>query len=307
MSLGDNMTTHVLYHANCHDGMMSAVAALDILKHEAAETVYTAMKYGDDIPDIETQDTVYCVDFSLPLKTITDLVNNNILVRVIDHHQTAHEELGDFQHSHFLLYYDNFKSGCVLTWEYFHNVLTGYDFSHSLNQPVPQLLLHVQDRDLWLYKMIDTKRIMAGLSAQTMSLDNYYTWLCDPNAIETLNEQGRHLLFYRDNLIRTMAEQLNWITLAGNHIPIVNASVLFSEVANKLVEDYTDIPFAAYYYGRADKIQVGLRGRDSDGFDVSEVAKLYGGGGHKKASGFAIPFHELSSLLDSKLNYFYET
>ncbi|WP_277343388.1 DHHA1 domain-containing protein [Pseudomonas viridiflava] len=32
-----------------------------------------------------------------------------------------------------------------------------------------------------------------------------------------------------------------------------------------------------------------------EGLDVSEIAKLYGGGGHRNASGFRVPFgHELT-------------
>ncbi len=47
-------------------------------------------------------------------------------------------------------------------------------------------------------------------------------------------------------------------------------------------------PFAACYWDTTDGRVFGLRATD-DGIDVSEVAKLYGGGGHAKASGFKVP------------------
>lgn len=71
--------------------------------------------------------------------------------------------------------------------------------------------------------------------------------------------------------------------MGGHRILAVNATVLFSDIAGKLAEDR---PFGACYFEKANgRRQWALRSRDG-GIDVSVIAKAYGGGGHKNASGF---------------------
>lgn len=62
------------------------------------------------------------------------------------------------------------------------------------------------------------------------------------------------------------------------------ASVLQSEVCHELCQGE---PFAAAYWDEADGTRRwSLRSSETDGVDVSEIAKLYGGGGHVHAAGF---------------------
>lgn len=55
-----------------------------------------------------------------------------------------------------------------------------------------------------------------------------------------------------------------------------------------------DAPFAACYWDTPKGRDYSLRSR-GDGADVSEIASLYGGGGHRDAAGFSVPWgHELT-------------
>jgi len=68
-------------------------------------------------------------------------------------------------------------------------------------------------------------------------------------------------------------------------VPVTNATVAFSEVADELLTRHPQARFAAYYLDRADGLrQWGMRSRED--FDCSVIAKAFGGGGHKQASGF---------------------
>jgi len=58
-----------------------------------------------------------------------------------------------------------------------------------------------------------------------------------------------------------------------------------SDVAGELSEGY---PFAAVFWVSQSEKTYSLRSREN-GIDVSEIAKKYGGGGHKHAAGFKIP------------------
>ena len=63
-----------------------------------------------------------------------------------------------------------------------------------------------------------------------------------------------------------------------------------SEVAGELATD--DVDFGATYFESEKGWQYSLRSRN--GFDVSEVALAFGGGGHKAAAGFTVaqPVHQ---------------
>jgi oligoribonuclease NrnB/cAMP/cGMP phosphodiesterase (DHH superfamily) len=55
-------------------------------------------------------------------------------------------------------------------------------------------------------------------------------------------------------------------------------------------------PFAATYYD-SDKHRVFSLRSATDGLDVSEIAKEFGGGGHVHAAGFKVPrSHELAKV-----------
>jgi nanoRNase/pAp phosphatase (c-di-AMP/oligoRNAs hydrolase) len=47
-----------------------------------------------------------------------------------------------------------------------------------------------------------------------------------------------------------------------------------------------EAPFAACYYDKPGARVFSLRSRGDDGMDVSAIAAIYGGGGHRNAAGF---------------------
>ena len=56
-------------------------------------------------------------------------------------------------------------------------------------------------------------------------------------------------------------------------------------------------PFAACYYETEKGRVYSLRSQEY-GVDVSVIAALFGGGGHKNAAGFRVNFEELSNLAE---------
>lgn len=109
--------------------------------------------------------------------------------------------------------------------------------------------------------------------------------LAHEEGFEELAVAGTAILRYQRRAVERMVEQATWRELGGCRVPVVNASMLFSEVGDELCRRYPDVPFAAYYFDRADgQRQWGLRSRG--GFDVSVVAKACGGGGHAAAAGW---------------------
>jgi uncharacterized protein len=260
--------TIVLYHANCYDGFGSAYAAW---KHFGARAQYVPMNYGDPLPEFSKGDTVYMVDYSRKRDEV-ERVAETCDLTIIDHHKTAQADLEGLPYATF----DMTKSGAVLTWIHFNQAEYAFDGC------VPMLLQHIQDRDLWQFKLDGTKEVHAALCSYPFDFE-----IWDSFTVDALKERGKAVLSYHDVLVDRFCAQAYMGEIGGYQVPIVNVSLLFSEVPHKLLRLYPEAPFAAYFYYRKDGVcQYGLRGRGD--FDVSAVAKQFGGGGHHNAAGFEI-------------------
>ena len=49
-----------------------------------------------------------------------------------------------------------------------------------------------------------------------------------------------------------------------------------------------DNAFAIIWHDTRDGVRVSIRSQREGGLDVSEIAKIYGGGGHRNAAGFTV-------------------
>ncbi len=252
----------VLYHAFCADGFGAAWAAWKKLGESAS---YIPVQHGAPPPPIPDGSEVYILDFSYS-RSETEAIRGQVsLLRVIDHHRTAEEELRGLEYATF----DNEKSGAVLSWEFFHP-----------GAPVPEILRYVMDRDLWLYQLPRSREVFAGLSSYPM---DFQVW--SSLDVERLAEEGKIILRYQKELVDLLSAGARIESLAGHLVPVANAPLLGSEVGEELLKRYPEAPFVAMYFDRADgKRQWSLRSRAS--FDVSAIARLFQNGGHRQAAGF---------------------
>jgi len=275
---------YVLYHANCPDGFGAAWAAWTKY-HDNAE--YIPVSYGQEPPAMQPGSDVLIVDFSYPRETLLRLADVHML-HVEDHHLTAQADLEGLDFCHF----DMDKSGAVLAWEYL--------FPDEL---VPDLLRYVQDRDLWRWAMPSSREVSAWISSHPFEFRRWEEHYCNLEQFpEQVIAEGAAILRAKNQAVETMCTRVIWVGFGHEAwgIPAVNASVHFSEVGERLCELYPDQPFAAYYFDRDDgRRQWGLRSRN--GFDVSTIAKLYGGGGHAAAAGFTTDQHNWSKEAERRV------
>lgn len=259
---------YVLYHSNCYDGFGSAYAAW---KKFGDSAKYIPVSYGAPVPDMPDADEIYILDFSYDANTIVNLTGK-CKVTLIDHHKTAQEKLtGLFNHDRLFIKFDMTKSGALLSWEYFHP-----------DVEVPHLIKHISDRDLWKFEMFGSKEVHAALVAHPFDFkvwDNF-------NTVELI-EIGKGCLMFEESVVKKICEKA-WIGRVGDHdVPMVNTAAHWSEVGHELLSLYPDAPFVASFTIMKNGTMWSLRSRPE--FDCSEVAKKYGGGGHKNAAGFKTP------------------
>lgn len=260
--------TYVLYHAPCHDGFGAAWAVWNALGDAAT---YLPVSYGQPMPDIPDGAHVAIVDFSYPRAELEALAVRAGSLIVLDHHATAQEDLVDLPFAIF----DLDKSGARLAWEHWHP-----------HEPLPELLAYVEDRDLWRFSLPNSRAVAAAMRMHPFTFQEW----------DRLNAEGMHrlvvagdaILDFIETQVTMICRQVRLRDLGGHTVPVVNATAFWSEIGEHLLSNYPYAPFAASYYDRADgQRQWSLRSRP--GFDVSAVARQFGGGGHRQAAGFVTP------------------
>lgn len=266
-----NQKTMCIYHDNCADGFASAWVVREALGEENVE--FIAANYQQDPPDV-TDREVLIVDFSYKSDVMEAMAHVAKRITVLDHHKTAQEDLEHLlAHGTVLGKFDMSKAGAGLTWEFMFP-----------NKPMPLLLQHIQDRDLWVWQLEGTKEITTALFSYPFE---FKLWDRLIQQVGILHEEGTVLLRKQQQDLENIIETGSYRdTIAGYEIPVVNAPMLFaSDACHMMAEGEL---FAACYTESKNTRKYSLRSR-TNGIDVSKIAKQFGGGGHKHAAGFSIP------------------
>ncbi|MEZ5768704.1 MAG: DHHA1 domain-containing protein [Paracoccaceae bacterium] len=282
-----------IYHAHCADG---AAAAWAVRRALGDEVEFLPMSYGDTPPDVTGRDVVM-VDFSfkLPILEIMAALSRSLLV--LDHHQTAQEELAGletprpwYDHLHEVPYsefgylaaiFDMDRSGAQIAWDYFHP-----------GAPRPTIIDYIADRDLWRFALPGSREINAAIASYGIyieTIDGVSAVLEHEVGRNLVSSQGAAILRTHDLNIGAVTDAtMRMMTIGGTSVPVVNCPhFMASDAAGNLAEGN---PFAAAYFDASDgSRRFSLRSRGPDGADVSEIAARYGGGGHRHAAGFTAP------------------
>lgn len=288
----------VIYHAGCWDGFCAAWVARKALGDIEAIPAH----YGTEPPDVRGR-TVYLLDFSYKRSVMRRILSAARWVVVLDHHKTAQAELDGLIDEFIqrpdliatdleanpngcelpLVWFDMNKSGGRLAWEYFNRSPDLHNPADLTMQKAPWLVDYTEDRDLWRHALEGTEEINAALRSHPLDFDLWDQFeRKDPRS--TYYYEGAAIRRREKQIVDDHVRNARLENFDGTYtVPIVNATVLFSEIAGELAKGH---PFGACYFDRRDgKRQWSLRSTET-GVDVSEVAKAHGGGGHQHAAGF---------------------
>lgn len=309
------MGTLVITHGSCRDGFCAAW----IVKRALPDAEIHYAYYGKEPPDVTDRDVIM-VDFSYPRGTLVALrAAANSLV-VLDHHRTAAADLAEtgtdgivsmrewsgvvswerhmenaaldqMENAHQMIrtLFDMERSGAGLAWDFFF-----------AGEPRPMLVDYVEDRDLWRHALPDSHDVNAAIGILPFDFSAWdkaeeasqrdlraYPGGGTREDLRTVRMRGVGQTV-REKVAQYIAEaskNLRWATVAGYRVPVVNApQVDISELLDAVIREHNP-PFAVGWWQRFDGLfQYSLRSRGD--FDVSEIAKTFGGGGHRNAAGF---------------------
>jgi len=273
----------VIYHFPCLDGFTSAWVAW---KEFGDEADYLPAGYADDpvIPDVDNR-IVYILDYSYPEKHMREIAKRAETVIVLDHHLSAEKDLAPLLEEGIIEgEFDMDRSGAGMAWDWF-----------NLGEPRPDFVNYVEDRDLWRKELPDCEQINIAMFSYDYTFENWETFdyptsMAEQRPIERLRQEGKAIWRKHMKDVDELITQAMRLTIGGyDNIMTVNANYMFgSDLAGKMC---IGKPFAAYFMMNANGEYVfGLRSEAGgpQEVDVSEIAKSYGGGGHKNASGFRV-------------------
>lgn len=298
----------VLYHAHCADGFGAAFAAW-MKFGDSAE--YMPMSYRKDNQldgiDYKGRD-IYILDFSFSKSTMTQLFWNAAQVIWLDHHASVFKDWGVLPNlsqetyvsvddldipAHNIVILDNTRSGALIAWEYFHR-----------DTAVPMLIRHIDDYDRWQFKLDGTKEYNKALWSYTpWSFEQWHNIfdLTDDTTAADMYSEGEAILRAHDQNVTAVVEA--GVMPCEIYLrPEVSASGLAVNAPHFLASDVGhELANRSGTYGLVWSLSKNGRAncslRSNGNYDVSAIAKEFGGGGHKNAGGFDVSMEQLHSWL----------
>ncbi len=302
-----------IYHGKCADGFG---AAWSVRKYFGDENVeFHAGVYQKDPPEVEGRDVIL-VDFSYKRPVLEAIAKTALSVLIIDHHKSAAEDLAGFPPPIIRHGWDNHmadvrglandgtdpalprclfdmeRSGAGMTWDYFFP-----------DAPRPELINHIEDRDLWRFNLDGTREIQANVFSYPYDFEVWDRLMETPVSDLRLGGTAIERKHFKDiHELLTVCQRR--VVIAGHLVPVASLPyTLTSDAGHAMCQPVDEglagvwiPPFAACYWDTKDARIFSLRSDDKWGaMDVSEIAKEFGGGGHKNAAGFQVPRdHELA-------------
>lgn len=303
-----------IYHGNCADGFG---AAWVVWKFFEGEADFHAGVYGETPPDVAGRDVII-VDFSYKRDVLAEMATTARTILVLDHHKSAQEDLGDLpppvgygptgeapadwgvrdvvsgydadamaewaracNGPPVYAVFDMSRSGAGLAWDFF--------FPHKRR---PRLIDHIEDRDLWKFAIDGTREIQSAIFSYPYEFD-VWNRLFEMDA-DALRSDGVAIeRKHHKDVAELLAVTRRKMKIGGYVVPAANLPYTLTSDAGHIMA--AEAPFAACYWDTPDGRVFSLRSRP-DGEDVSAVAKQYGGGGHRNAAGFRVPFDRLAEF-----------
>lgn len=278
-----------IFHSPCADGFG---AAWVVRKHFNGNVDFHPGVYGQEPPDVSDRDVIM-VDFSYKRPVLNGMIQTAKSMLILDHHKTAQADLSGIQppfgptwkrHQDNVYQdmcegvagnpyalFDMDRSGAGMTWDFFFP-----------DKPRPTLINHIEDRDLWRFKLPGTREIQANVFSYPYDFD-LWDKLMDGDPKELIGQGAAIERKHHKDIAELVEGTKRRMVIGGHDVPVANLPYTMSSDAGHLMAQGE--PFAGCYIDTPKGRTFSLRSTDA-GVDVSEIAKRYGGGGHRNAAGF---------------------
>lgn len=257
-----------------------------------------------DSKDVENYDLIFITDLSIFDELAKEIDSKFTNFKLIDHHKTAlnlnkytwckveeyHDDLKEIKASGTSLFFSHLIYKDLINndlryyhvIEYFVEIVRKYDTWDwkALNDAVPKQwndLLYILGREKFINEVIS--RITNNFCLRISPSDEL---------LLELNQEkiDRYIEFKQEEIIRHK--------VCGYNAGVIFAEQYISELGNRLAENNPDLDFIVII-----NMSRAISYRTVKEVDLSEIAKIYGGGGHPKASGSLIDKEVRLKLVNS--------
>lgn len=286
----DNFNT-IIYHNPCNDGAVALWCANYYSPIEEKIPCQAGTNPQNLVPDNKN---ILFVDLCPSFDYLFKICKYAKKIVVLDHHKTTLDEWKKFKEkcpSNLTIQLDMERSGCQMSWDYF------------FQSPRPWFVDYVADRDLWAWKLPYSREInqyFFEYNTLEHTKLNEITQLIEwtPEQKNSIIVEGSSLLKYQKKQLDLASKRAIEAEMFVNNFKYklwlgttttADRSDLGNVLANKLLSSGNLPNFSAVwvYEPKTNDWWISLRGHKNSP-DLSVIAKVFGGGGHPKASGFTI-------------------
>lgn len=282
----------VIYHGrNCPDGFAAALAAWLFYQGKAE---FLGLDHGDikslaDLPLLDGR-AVYILDFSFSAEILRGIEARAAKLVMLDHHKSAAESLGEFQCKCGVVHFDMHKSGAKLAWEFFQS-----------EQPVPDLVRYVEDRDIWVWQYPESAGFLAALDMEPFDFQRWHEIsLFDAAQLAIYIERGNAMDEKFSKLAADLAKGASAVRFNGQDGLMINAPGVFHSLVGDILSKQSGTFALMWAVDKSGVVKVGLRSQRD--YNCIPLAESMGGGGHAQACGFKMGPDRLLELLRGVLD-----
>lgn len=284
---------YIYYHGADNDGKSSGAVVYRAIKNDGPNKLvpidYGLYNFEDEYEKWNDGDKVYLVDFSFEkdnmARTLEKLGKNFIF---IDHHQTAIDDIKELD-------IEGLRrvgtAACRLCWEYFFP-----------DEDEPESIKLIGVYDVWdLNAKVEVFQL--GVSLLDLS-PNSQNWAAlfrsQKSLIDDICKQGEIVQKYSNIEFSKIADKGAFeIEFEGQKAICINGLKLNSKSFDSVFDPKKyDMMIA---FGKTKKPNIwslSFYSKQDTGPDISVIAKKYGGGGHRNASGCEMTTDKITNLLN---------
>jgi oligoribonuclease NrnB/cAMP/cGMP phosphodiesterase (DHH superfamily) len=290
----------IIYHSADYDGLMSgAIMRLAALQTRGPFRTL-GWDYGDPVPEVSPDDQLYIVDLAIP-----ELMNHPRLIW-IDHHKTS---IDLYDRPEIPGYRIDGVAACRLCWQWVYipdveDLPTKEQFM-AREVSEPWLVRMLGEYDIWDDRDPDARPLQLGLKSEDVKVTDLANHLGrdDLSQVEDIKRwvtAGRTIERYNREINRkTVNERGYRLRFEGLDFIVLNSSRVGD---NSIVfEDYDgieEVDACMLWRFDGDKIVISLYHSPTlKDLDLSTIARVYGGGGHRGACGFTLPATHVHAVM----------
>lgn len=294
---------YAIYHKNCPDGFSSLIVLLKSKRITKDAIIYHDVPSASYPPKDIDNKNIIIMDVAYKYDVLKEILNRAKSVVFIDHHVTIKNDVEKLSNipkykNKIKIIYDVNESGASLTWKFLFK-----------NQKMPLFIKYIRDNDIGTWKLKDTKPFIYCLRVKydiDLKKEIVHAWkeLFDDKNVKKVVKIGRIYEEYANSLLEENIRRYSMeafpshkiyndftenFTKPGQYkVSVVNGSGCPSAsiLGNKMMESL-DCDFVILWTYQMEKKEYILQFR-SKIVDVGEIAKMFGGGGHKLASACSI-------------------